>query len=98
MTNKTINSYDIIGLAVLQYRNDLLSKGQLIDVDYIVTFEQSFYCHKEYEKCCEIVSLNMDNELTFYGDFCEGEQYVKNIKVRTLYEVGELIRKDEVYK
>ena len=98
MTNKTINSYDIIGMEVQKYRDNLIKQGLLVDNDYIVIFKQSYNPYKDFERCCEIVSINSDNELTFWSDFCEGQQYVVDIKIKALYEVGELIAKECIYK
>ena len=90
----TINSDTIIANAVKEYKDYLIDNNKCVDNDYIVYFKQSYFPYKDFEECIEIVSINIDNEVTLWSDFCEGQKYVIDIKIYALYEIMEVIKHD----
>lgn len=88
-----MNSYDIIQRAVIDYAKDLNEHGQPVDNVYIVHFYQSYNPVKDFEECTEVVYYNYgESKVDFEMDFCEGQQYVTDIKVIALYEVGDILK------
>ena len=88
-----MNSYDIIQRAVIDYAEDLNKHGQPVDYAYIVHFYQSYDPVKDFKECTEIVYYNYgEPSVEFEMDFCEGEQYVTDIEVIALYEVGRILK------
>lgn len=92
MDNNIMYSDDIISKAVREYRDYLIDSEQCVDVDYIVYFKQSYYPIKDFEECIEIVSIDFDNNVTLWSDFCEGQKFVTDIKIYALYEIKEVIK------
>lgn len=92
MMTKIIDSYDIIAQAVLDYMDWQNDSGRPIDIFYIVTFKQSYHPVRDFETCTEIVEVNENREITFFMDFCEGQKYVTDVNVKSLDEVGIMMR------
>lgn len=87
------NAYDIIASEVIDYREIQRSMNVPDDLFYIVDFRMGYKPFTDYERCTEIVELQ-NNDVTFEMDFCEGQKYVCDVRVRGLSEIGELMRRD----
>lgn len=80
--------YDVVAAEVASYCEDTYYDT------CVVKFEQS-YDGKEWSKETEIVSVENGDWLTFENDWCEGQEYIRNIRVCHLDEV---LFPDEVEK
>lgn len=89
---KELTAYEIIAAEVIKYRDIQRSMHVPDDVFYIVDFTMSYNPITDYERCTEIIELQ-DDEITFAMDFCEGQKYVADVRVRSLYQIGELMRR-----
>lgn len=89
---KELTAYDIIANCVIGYREIQRSLNVPDDLFYIVDFAMSYDMVRNYERCTEIVCLQGD-EIEFEMDFCEGQKYVCDVRVRGLSEIGELMRR-----
>lgn len=92
---KNRNAYDLIADEVFDYRDIQRSMNVPDDLFYIVDFRMSYKPFTDYERCTEIVELQ-DDEITFEMDFCEGQKYVCDVRVRGLSEIGEIMRRDDI--
>ena len=89
---KELTAYEIIAAEVIKYRDIQRSMNVPDDIFYIVDFTMSYHPITNYERCTEIVELQ-DDEITFEMDFCEGQKYVADVRVRGLDQIGELMRR-----
>ena len=82
---KTLNSYDIVGKAILEYWDEHHQE------DMVAFFYQKyeFESDKDWVFMSEIVLTDGQGNIHFLSDFCEGETCVKNLTIVPLDTVLE---------